>query len=803
MGKCAFGDGCLRPHRGESEANANSDYNEGESSSYESLVDNNGTSRFDKGFLPGEGEESLSCGPSKETDAKNIGPNRNDELDLPSSSPNGNVDGGDADKETCSFFLEGSCGNGSTCDFSHSIPKRPSNLSKSKHILTRRYSFLIHVLLEPPYAPRPSESKFLKAPLTHASPDSSDLSQPCRLDSPLERPDGDEGRDTSPEARNEGDTIDASHETQDSMDQAPWNHSPVDPVPVPDDKAYLAERPSNHNADSQLLEETVESCANHSEPVNKSFKASKPASYYGDGWEERSPPPPLAIQLQERQGRAALPLAPPPLPPLPPLPPPPPPPKYPHISEIIPHWTQFADPHAKKDVPFCKQLAQGGCSQRDSCRFRHSLTVEEYILLFNDQQPNLWTLQRDGVNDATISSTVSFPASAQPQVDPSYSSAPLVTSSTFGQECKFYPIGKCRNGERCPFWHTEHPVVSPVRTSERPASGTRNSQRLCKYYLERGYCSWGLSCLFRHDLEENPSSGPSGPESAPSAVDNDQGWSTVWEEGNKVNDNSDADRPAEDDGWGAAVWETPLTQEDHSAWDTPGDNIHSNPPPRKPNVCFKYAEGLCRRGNACKFSHDQEPSSKQRISGAPNSEWPPTDDSSHSAPWNIATPAQCPYHLKGNCRNGYLCHMSHDSNEKPHEENLPEPTNEPEENPQNENETQSTWETEGGPNTLHDNQPKAQETDLHETQPKAQETDSHLLDNEATWSQPWPTETVQPPSFPIMINAPCMRFGQGYCPFGDDCSYLHIEETEMAEYASNSEGDVSVSISSNKYTLAI
>jgi Zinc finger C-x8-C-x5-C-x3-H type (and similar)/RNA-binding, Nab2-type zinc finger len=600
----------------------------------------------------------------------------------------------------------------------------------------------------------------------------------CRLDSPLDRPIGEEADNTSLDAHPpefEGDTI-VHNESQDKMDQAPsYSHEFNGNHPDPDQPTY----------DDQAYEEQL----NVSPPNPRHNKTSGPASYYGDGWEERSPPPPLATRLQAPQ-RVALHV--------------PSPPKYPHVSEIIPHWTQFADPHANKDVPFCKQLAQGGCSQGDRCRFRHSLTVEEYILLFNDHQPNLWTLQRDGVNEAAVSS----PASAQPQVDsPHISSAVVVRSSTFDQECKFYPIGKCRNGDLCPFQHTQHPIAAATasnanqdgQASELPTFCTQNFRRPCKYYLERGYCSRGLSCKFGHGDHpdgDHPSSGPSGPESTPSVVDDEKSWSTS-REGNKANDNSDADTPVEDNGWGTAAatgWDVPSNPEDHSAWYSPGGNDHSHQPrPRKSNACFQYAEGHCHRGEACKYSHDQEFSNKSLSSEVPKTEdngWPP-DESSHSAPRNTAPPVQCPYYPKGNCRNGSFCHMSHDFEEKPQEEchsaesyKVDQPTNKPGEIVQNG--AQSTWEAEG--------EPKAQEGDCQ---------DSHILENEASWSEPWPTETVQLPPFPTKIDAPCKRFGQGYCPLGDDCVYLHIGDTDIVEYTSNSEADVLVSVSLKRSALAL
>ena len=666
-------------------------------------------------------------------------------------------------KKVCKYYIQGRCQPEKGCIFLHPQEKQSKSL--------------------------------IKAPDTSTG-------HSRRLDSPLERPNGDEDDNTSLKAHAhevEGDINDNSvhDESQHVMDQAAYsdddeNH-PDPPHSSYDDEAYQ-EQPDNgpsnpsHHIDS-VDRDVEETYANQVEPVDKCFKSSKPASHHEDGWEGGSLPP--ATQLQAHQ-RVILPVV-------------PPPPQYPHVLEIIPHWTQFADPHANKNLPFCKQLAQGGCSQGDRCRFRHSLTVKEYTLLFNDQQPNLWTLQRDGVNEVAVSP----PPSSQPQVDsPHTSSAVEVKSSTFGQECKFYPIGKCHNGKRCPFQHTQHPET-PVatvsnadqdrQTSERPAfaTGTQNFRRPCQFHFGRGHCNRGLSCKFDHDNADGnyPSSGPSGPESAPSLVNDDEGWSTGRE--NNANNNSDADTPAEDNGWGSAA---------AAYWDGPSGNDHNHQPRlRNSNVCLQFAEGNCSKGQACRYSHDQELSDTPLSSEAPKTEdggWPPTDDSSHSAPWSTARPAQCPYYLKGNCRNDNFCHMSHDSEEKPQEGSRSEesykagnPTDEPGENIQNE--TQSTWKIEMEQKTLSENEAKVQEGDPE---------DSQILDNEATWSesQSWNTETVQPPLFPIKIDAPCKRFGQGYCPFKDDCTYLHIiEDSDIIEHTNNSEGDVSVSISLNSCSLAI
>ena len=781
-----FGKRCQRSHKGEmkivSASYSHNGINGGSSDSYESPV-NNEMARYDKrSASEGEGEgededdqeidqENVRDGlPSghmldpievcAESDVQDSGPSRDNFSNPPSHI---SVDELNRDKETCIFFLEGTCGNGSDCNFSHSssISKdtdiangsRLKGLNSSKHILPHKFSFLIILPLESPIAPKPLDST-CKTVSKHYHQGRCQLENGCipqaqQTTSSMKAPE-------TPAHEIEGDINENSVHDESQNRKAPSSNdefngnNPDLPQSNYDDEAYqnqLHNGPSNPSHRTDIGDHDVEET--YVEPVNKCFKSSKHASYYG----EETPPP--ATQLRARQ-RVAVPVV-------------PPPPKIPHVLEIIPHWTQFADPHANKDVPFCKQLAQGGCSQGDRCRFRHSLTVEEYILLFNDQQPNLWTLQRDGVHEAVS------PTSSQPQVDsPHNSSAIAVKSSTFDQDSKIYPIGKYRKGDLSSFQPNKHPTVPTAtfpnadqdwQTSEPPAFGTRtqNFQRPCHFHYERGHCNRGLSCKFDHGNADNnhPSSGPSQPESTPRLVDDDKDGSTGRENEANNNNNPDAGTPAEDNSWGisaASNWYE-HSVDDLSAWDSPSGNDHNHQSrPRKSNVCFQFTEGHCRRGEACRYSHDQDLSNKPLSSEAENGGSPSTDDSSHPVPCEAENP-----------------------------------TNEPKKIVQNE--TQSTWEMEREPKTLSENEPKAQ----------GDSEDSHILDNEATWSesQSWHTETDQPPPFPIKINAPCKRFGQGYCPFKDDCTYLHIiEDSDIVEHTSDSKGDVSVSISL-KCALAI
>ncbi|KAF8075023.1 hypothetical protein FPV67DRAFT_1475759 [Lyophyllum atratum] len=155
-----------------------------------------------------------------------------------------------------------------------------------------------------------------------------------------------------------------------------------------------------------------------------------------------------------------------------------------------PHWSEYADPLADLMVPFCKFLAQARCTQGDACRFRHSLTINEYAILFRDPQPPLWS------------------SNAQVRlVEPQQ----RATTSSFNV-CKFYPLGKCRNGTDCPYLHMPATDLLPVATEpplELETEGYAyaypssphddNRIRPCKYFLESGNCRRGDQCYYGHD----------------------------------------------------------------------------------------------------------------------------------------------------------------------------------------------------------------------------------------------------------------------------------------------------------------
>ena len=158
LGTCVFGNRCQRSHNADlKKPDASYTHNEGNSDSYETPVDN-GIARSDKrSASEGEDEEvqenAQDSLPSEHVldpihsdveeepakpDVQESGPSR---VDIPTPPSHINIKKENTSKETCIFFIEGTCRNTSGCDFSHSISKdtktagsgrlKGPNLSKS------------------------------------------------------------------------------------------------------------------------------------------------------------------------------------------------------------------------------------------------------------------------------------------------------------------------------------------------------------------------------------------------------------------------------------------------------------------------------------------------------------------------------------------------------------------------------------------------------------------------------------------------------------------------------------------------
>ena len=490
------------------------------------------------------------------------------------------------------------------------------------------------------------------------------------------------------------------------------------------------------------------------------------------------------------------------------------------------HWSEYADPAVDMNIAFCKFFAQARCLQGYNCKFRHSLSITEYTLLFRDSQPTL------------RSHNTFYPQAAH--IKP-----PI--SSGLGP-CKFYPLGKCRNGNACTYTHTQSPdfpyplpsqeqfsmSVDPENTPYAPQSNSSTTAP-CKFNVEQGSRLNGDSY--------HPGFGPK----------------------HSQFNNGDGTRS---DNLGEQTWE------DQGSNATGGNSGART-------VCKWFREGYCRREKNCRFIHD--------VAGGDR--W----DESAETERRVAAP--CRWHLQGNCSKGDKCNFIHEQaedntlngegwtesaddwnnptyswGEPPNhntvvEQEWPErsaETAEPADGPVAEEETVTStgsledptarddstngewpviendpWSTsfegqgtvreirtdEHTPDTSSKSTNAPHETDFIVKENGPEEAQSHGPDptqnqldvvassessvgqnvavkengpeeaqshpdpaqnqmdvvgysDPAAESWDWESNVDQEPSGAYKRRAPCKAFGQGYCPFGDSCRYMHMDDTQ-------------------------
>ncbi len=68
--------------------------------------------------------------------------------------------------------------------------------------------------------------------------------------------------------------------------------------------------------------------------------------------------------------------------------------------------------------------------------------------------------------------------------------------------CKFFRQGKCKDGEACSFLHLDQIEHQPAEPPRLGADGLKDSERVCKYFLT-GNCKFGLGCKNLHVRKED------------------------------------------------------------------------------------------------------------------------------------------------------------------------------------------------------------------------------------------------------------------------------------------------------------
>ena len=386
----------------------------------------------------------------------------------------------------------------------------------------------------------------------------------------------------------------------------------------------------------------------------------------------------------------------------------------PHPSQGF-HWTQFADPYAKIDVPCCKMHFRGFCQAGDHCTFRHSLSIQEYSLLFHDPQPSLCTITQPnlrlpgGVLLSTLLTqsapgTVTAPGPSTPPVQDDTTSAARPKPAQ-PVECLYYPSGKCRN-DPCSFLHIDpsngsssNPRLSsePGRSNHAYKSQNPAGPRMCKYFIDKNACTYGDKCHFRHGEDDprpafNRSSAQEPADWAYEAPATTADWT---QDENPVTQESTAtgeEKTIELDDWktendtSGKGWDTQPSndwgapsrgsaEQVNDGWD--GDWTVSNLPPppssgsrddtswsrgfggrdrrsteKGSGVCFDWKDrGSCSRGARCKFSHDQ---SQGGTTSRQSGGWASDTTKRRNAVCRM-------YSTKGRCTWGSNCTFSHDT----------------------------------------------------------------------------------------------------------------------------------------------
>ncbi|CAA7265107.1 unnamed protein product [Cyclocybe aegerita] len=672
LGKCAYGDKCTRGHDpgpSTKTSTQTSDKRNGSSSSRGHSPMGAGSSGSQRGQSDAESQH-------EKQQNGGLGDQDTDPWQSPGmpEDPSFDQQQESSAKASCIFYTQGACLAGDTCEFKHEDPQAPAspqcqgNAAPDEHVVAAmKRSVCRHYLkgnctsgLQCRYKHTVLEYKESTEPsVSNSNLESSSFSNPFDR-SASGGPDADEeGIGQSYENNNgeqEEEAEQPHHSERDITESLEYAASDPPDEEIDEDEqeifveeAEVQRKPDEYSDESQSDEEdhynsrkdslhsprqgwSLHDSATASQGISGAPQRLSGSNDHNTNGQPSVPSPPIANTSPMMQPTIQPSL-----------------PQYPHVSEVKLHWSQFADPLANPNTPFCKLHAQGRCLLDEACRFRHSLTVAEYSSLFHDLQPNLWTLQRVASSSQMQQEWQQIPPIAPPSVpvhqavdiqspQPPLSTQPTaqanLSTSTFGQECKFYPIGKCRNGDLCPYKHTQHP---PTELQETTANGSDDwnfgahrptSNLPCKFFARRGVCDRGDTCRYRHGDGGYPSSRPSGPQSSPSSGEDEaNGWTSNWE-----SKHDDKEHGQDDNG--GNEW---TAQPDESGWgETPTwgqTNSTSRPRPTKP--CFDFTKGRCRRENACRFSHDMEPrNGDQKNSWASGGDsWPPQDDASGSDPW--------------------------------------------------------------------------------------------------------------------------------------------------------------------------
>jgi hypothetical protein len=479
---------------------------------------------------------------------------------------------------------------------------------------------------------------------------------------------------------------------------------------------------------------------------------------------------------------------------------------YPHNSTLKLHWSQFADPWANGDIAFCKTHAQGICKNGDLCQYRHSLMVSEYASLFHDTQPLLVTIQKeaDSSIEAAMPQVVPHPAAARPSlpapVQPILSSPaePVGVSrpSVFDHECRFYRLGNCRNGDKCPYLHNQHPQLevsdSPTpdsgqgRTST-PSQNQRPTKKPCNYFDRMGYCRKGEYCRYDHVATSGPQL------TVETAADDEESWRDNDNDGEDYGREASEDNGPEKDGhednggWGNDVsswnedteekkmeadeWSAPQdisgwedAPDDDTAkksgWDNRSGHVSTNSSQNKETRRF-YQKG---KGTSLKFIQDRN-DQKVRTQNYGNA----------VASYQLADGQENAISVSRDLDTSPMQNDSHDIEEVDTEDKV-RSLEDTEENAISVSRDLDTSPMQNDSHDIEEVDTEDKVRSLEDTEePNSNPSEVPLSENGNGWDENWPKPEDKSNLPTVKIRGPCRAFGQGFCQLENDCPLLHID----------------------------
>ncbi|THU95695.1 hypothetical protein K435DRAFT_966271 [Dendrothele bispora CBS 962.96] len=258
------------------------------------------------------------------------------------------------------------------------------------------------------------------------------------------------------------------------------------------------------------------------------------------------------------------------------------------------------------DKIVCSYWIRGGCTRGETCRYWHDPA-------FNPQ-----SLESSVIQTSYLAMTTSSPSQ-------------ISHSSNRRVPCSYWVRGSCTRGDTCNYWHDlgvnfdadtakqEH--SNQFHSNTPSASKCLNQSGFkatipCMYWEPRGTCAFGDTCSYRHDpnlartvkLGTSKESGQLDDSSASRAISLSSGESSLtekvpcmfWNEG--LCSRGDACKF-----WHDTVRHQPVDHgRDVHTSNTTTTSIQSGTLPNDRILCSYWSRGTCARNEDCKYWHDPE-----------------------------------------------------------------------------------------------------------------------------------------------------------------------------------------------------